>query len=63
MVVTFGAFLTALALFASRPLATVKLARFAVIEWNGGDFVGARGVVLQRSFYDCGPAALANLLA
>jgi len=32
-----------------------------MIEWKGGDFLGARGVVLQRSFYDCGPAALANL--
>jgi predicted double-glycine peptidase len=49
------------AIAAAKPWWTVRLLRVAAIEWTGGDFLGTGGVVLQRSVYDCGPAALATL--
>jgi ABC-type bacteriocin/lantibiotic exporter with double-glycine peptidase domain len=48
--------------FARDPFALLRFARVAMIRMAGGEFLGDDGVVLQRTVYDCGPAALANLV-
>lgn len=34
----------------------------ASLKLEGGEYLGKKGAVLQASFFDCGPAALATLL-
>ncbi len=47
---------------ARNPNSPLRFVQTALIQMVGGEFLGEDGVVLQRTLYDCGPAALANLL-
>lgn len=49
--------------FGRDPHAALRASIRARIEIAGGDYLGTEGVVLQATLADCGPAALASLLA
>jgi ABC-type bacteriocin/lantibiotic exporter with double-glycine peptidase domain len=51
-----------LLLAAHDPIAPLRLASRASLALDGAEFLGRRGVVLQETLFDCGPAALATLL-
>jgi predicted double-glycine peptidase len=52
----------ALLRLARDPLAPVRTVQLAMLRREGAQYLGRYGVVLQRTLFDCGPAALANLL-
>ena len=51
-----------LGLLAPDPLRPLRAARRTSLAVQGAVYEGRAGVVLQRTLFDCGPAALANLL-
>ena len=44
------------------PIVVLRVAQRALLKGDGVGDIDADGVFLQRTLYDCGPAALANLL-
>jgi ABC-type bacteriocin/lantibiotic exporter with double-glycine peptidase domain len=44
------------------PIVVLRVAQTALLKADGVGRIDADGVFLQRTLYDCGPAALANLL-
>jgi ABC-type bacteriocin/lantibiotic exporter with double-glycine peptidase domain len=62
LLITAVAMTSAATRVAQDPFALLRFTRVAMIRMAGGEFLGGDGVVLQRTVYDCGPAALANLL-
>lgn len=60
---TLGAVLTLVAALASDPVILARLGGRLQVMREGGEFQGRSGLTLQAGLHDCGPAALANLLA